>query len=560
MSAKRDSSFSTYLIDDGNRRAHELCLAVSQGEPISPLPLVLVGEPGTGKSHLLYAIANRLRASAGHSAILFVSPTAWGVDVDRIIADPAPIDMARYAVLLVDDLHALSSKHETLARLIEIFLENDHPVVMATEVHPDRLGVLPVKLRRQLKGGQVADISPGDAKRSLETVEARLREDQHEAIAQIEQRLREMDSETPEQAAARKQSRTAELEQARREAEDARTDVEHLRAEMALLKVSAREAAQFRARVQELEQQLLERAKQPAPADTEVAEPIKRKLDEARFDAQKAREEARGMLERAQQLISALQHSRESFEEAQRDRERQREEILKLDAVFRGETPGTAEADASPVPSEIAESPSVSANINAEMTALQDEIHRLQESLVRARSERDTMKSHLAHIREELDETRADLERSRAESLKERTEHAEHAREIEQALVARHSEIEALRASQKTLADEAEGLRAQVAEGAGVIERLMALLGGATPEPEVPAVNDSESAPAENEASEEGPVVRADFGEGLRLAPKRNPGVHHVEELRNTAAQGFPASLPPLDDTGDEFFRGARTA
>jgi len=551
--AKRDSTFDSYLVDAGNRRAHALCLAVAQGEPLSPLPIVLSGEPGSGKTHLLHAVTNRLRASAGHASILFVSPGAWGEEVERIIANPAPIDMARYAVLLVDDLHAFGQKYEALARLFEIFLENDHPVIVATDAHPDRLTALPLKLKRRIKGGQTVAIAPGEARRSLAAIEERLRDEQQDAIARIEQRLREMEAEGPEAAAARKQARAAELEQARKEAAEARAELEHARAELALVKVSAKEAVQARARVQELEQQLLDRAKQPAPEEL-VQAPIKRKLDEARFDAQKAREEARGMLQRAQHLVEVLAQSRVSFEDAQRERERQRGEIEKLNAVFSGEKPAESEAaqDVAGAPATVA---------NDENAAVQDEIQRLQESLVRARSERDTLKSHLARIREELDETRRDLDRNRAETLKERTEREEHVREVQEALLTKDAEAEALRAAHKELTDEIEGLRSQVAESTGVIERLTALLGDADAgtEPVQDTPDDGDDAPGP--AADDTPIVRADFGEGLRAAPKRSGGVHHVEELRNSANPAYPQTLPPLDDADDEYFRGtARTA
>lgn len=553
--AKRDSTFGSFLVDAGNRRAHELCHAVALEQPLSPLPIVLVGEPGNGKTHLLFSIANTLRASAGHASILFVSPNTWGEEVERIIADPAPIDMARYAVLLVDDLHAFTQKYELLAKLFEVFLENDHPVVVATDAHPDRLTALPLKLRRRIRGGQTVTVAPVEARRSLAAIEERLREEQQDTIARVEQRLREMDAEGPEAAVARRQARAAELDQARREAAEARAELEHARAELALVKVSARESAQARARVQELEQRLLERAKHSAPEEV-IQAPIKRKLDEARFDAQKAREEARGMLQRAQHLVEVLQQSRVTFEDAQRERERQRGEIEKLNAVFSGEKiaePSIAEA----APAEAA--PETSAN--EENAALQDEIHRLQESLVRARSERDTIKSHLARIREELDETRRDLERTRAETLKERTEREEHVREVQEALVTKDSEAETLRAAQKELMDEIEGLRAQVAEGTGAIERLTTLLGGTSDEAAKPEDAPESQDDSSNASMNEAPIVRADFGEGLRTPPKRTPGVHHVEELRNAANPAYPQTLPPLDDADDEYFRGtARTA
>jgi hypothetical protein len=549
----RESTFSSFLVDDGNRVAHDVCLAISRAEPVSPLPLVLLGERGSGKTHLLRAVAQRLRASLGHAVIVLISPQSKPEELARLTADPRAIDMARYAVLLIDDFHAFSGDFDRLAGLMRVFLENDHPVVVATEAHPDRLAAFPPALLRLVRAGRCIQLG-GGAEAAIRVVESNIRSEQREAIMRLEKRIHELESGA--EPGRETGAGTAEaIDAALRDLEEARAEIEHLRGENALLSVSAREATVLRRKLDQLERERVERASRP-PEDTSThSDELKRNLDEARYDAQKAREEARGMLERAQGLLAELHKSRESYAVAQRDRERQREDLRRFQ-VLPGEPPedgAAAEEIADPV---VAAEP-VQAAPNRDLDALRDEVHRLQESLVRARAERDNFKSHLAHIRQELDTASGDLERMRSESAEEAAQHAARVEELELALVTRQSEIDELQGLQRAFTEEVRSLQSQVTEGADVLQRLMELFGNDSAVQSACTGGAGEQEPSDP-ASEH--VVRPDFGEGIRLVPRRGPALHHVEEIRGQTSSFFPSSLPPLEDDAPGLEGRARSA
>lgn len=580
----RDHSFSAFLVDDGNRRAYEVCLAVARAEPLSPMPVTLVAEPGCGKTHLLRAVANRLRASAGHAAIVFVVPGQRSDEITQLVEDPTPIDMARSAVLIIDDLDRFHDRAEELTRLVEIFLENDHAVLMAMSVHPDRTAHLPVPLRRIVRSGQLIEILPGEALKSMEAVEARVRQENQETIAELRRKLEELQTGGPEAAAERVRVRAAEFEKMRRGLVEAREEIEHLRAEAALTQAAAKEADALRDRVRELEEERQRRLTEPAEQSPPSQEfELKRRMDEARFDAQKAREDARGMLERAQKLIEELQQNRTQFETAQREKDRHWVEIQKLQAVFSGQ-PFSLVDESGPQPAavgsairsavqpddaqiaEAAEAPAEHAPLNEELQALREEVHRLQEGIVRARAERDNAKSHLARIREELEETRRDLDAARDEARSHLNERDARIRELESALLQKQEECERLQTAQKNVSEEMASLQSQLNEGTDVIERLMELFGIA-PEDQERIIAESEAArnqqlPEKNSSETPNDDIRADFGEGLRLVPRTGPALHHVEELRAGLGAPLPSALPPLDEDNDEpkFGRPPKTA
>lgn len=552
----RESTFSSFLIFDGNRRAHDLCLAVSRGEPISPLPIVLLGEKDSGKTHLLRAVAQRLRASAGHAAIVMLSPQSNPDEISRLAMDPKPIDMARYAVLLIDDLPAFSGNLEMLAQLARLFLENDHPVIFASDIHPDRMSKLPPALLRIVRGGQFVPVEGGEARAALQAVQAGIREEEHETVARLEQRVRELESVGPQGVALAADRRAAAIEELKRNLAEARDEIEHLRGEHALLSVSAREATVLRKKLDEIERERIARATQPAPEAAAQSGELKRNLEEARFDAQKAREEARTMLERAESLLTDLHQGREAYDLAQRERERQREDIRRFQGLAATADTGTPSVPNSDVAPQSASSHAEPAVARAELESAREEIHRVQESLVRARAERDNAKSHLAHVRHELDTALADLERLRRDSAEDTAGHQVRVSELEAALVARQMEIDQLQQLQRAFTDEVRGLQSQVTEGAEVLDRLMQLFGATSSDDASDDPQVANAADGGDDSSEQ--PRRADFGEGIRLVARRGPSLRHVEEMRGQTTSFFPPHLPPLDD--DDADARAQTA
>jgi hypothetical protein len=340
------------------------------------------------------------------------------------------------------------------------------------------------------------------------------------------------------------EQRATVIEDLKRDLIEARSEIEHLRGEHALLTVSAREATILRRKLDEIERERLERATQPAQGVSAQSEELKRNLDEARFDAQKAREEARAMLEHAESLLAQLHEDREAYDLAQQARERQREDIRRFQGLAVSPEP---DAGAEP---RLGDSPESSqaepAGAIAELASVREELHRVQESLVRARAERDNAKSHLAHIRHELDTVQSDLDRLRNDAAEDAAAHEARVRELEEALVARQAEIEQLQQMQRAFTDEVRGLQSQVTEGADVLERLMQLFGDASAR-EAGGNSGGAGCAEDTEASAER-EPRADFGEGIRLAPRRGPSLRHVEEMRGQSTSFFPSNLPPLDD------------
>jgi chromosomal replication initiation ATPase DnaA len=111
-------SFATYLVDEFNQEAFTLCHDVANLQAEHRMPLVLVGDPGTGKTHLLYSIIARIRTSSARAGIAYVNANEFPQEVLDLIADPAPVQEAPHAVLLVDQLESFGKNLEVLEQVI----------------------------------------------------------------------------------------------------------------------------------------------------------------------------------------------------------------------------------------------------------------------------------------------------------------------------------------------------------------------------------------------------------------------------------------------------------
>ena len=115
------STFATWVANTKGNAALNAALAVARREANAPNPLVLVGGVGSGKTHLLYAIADEMR-SRPTASILHLPIMAFVDRLTHSIRADALSEFRRWTEsfdsILLDDLHLLADREVTLREVV----------------------------------------------------------------------------------------------------------------------------------------------------------------------------------------------------------------------------------------------------------------------------------------------------------------------------------------------------------------------------------------------------------------------------------------------------------
>lgn len=180
-------TFDTFEVAAGNREAYEFCRRLAQLEDMGPALVLLLGPEACGKSHLLWSVAKQVRLSTIPAGLALITPQDFPDRVFDLVEDPRPLQ-GRRAMLLVDNLEGFESAASRLEAVIETFLSHQHPVLVASNVHPNRLRELSGPLRAKLARSQAILIEPRPVSGGgpLET---------YEKFAALEARIAELEQE-----------------------------------------------------------------------------------------------------------------------------------------------------------------------------------------------------------------------------------------------------------------------------------------------------------------------------------------------------------------------------
>ena len=405
MAANRQT-FDNFRTTPENREAVEACRAVSESRFTSAAPLVLFGAPGGGKSHLVWAILNEVRAGAARVGIALVLSRDFPERVRRLTDDPSPLQRGQPVILLVDELELFRDDAPALEAVVRLFHELGHCVVLSSNVHPDRLHTFSEAFRALLKEGTLFEVMAAGQHRNVDVVALQ------EQLAQLE----------AEKAALLPEQERADRLQTQLEALEARAQAAEAAREESRERVTVLEAA-----VEALEQErgvLQKQVGSQAPLQQELAS-LRKLLSEAVADAEAAMAQqarlqgqlsgAREQLERQgedhaalqtehEQMIAATRQIHELVSTRRRDTLRQLETLrLTLEEVF-GDLArlGAMEEERNRLRRELEEAwtqlaaleAAVQAGADAGMTVpqAQAEIQRLENLLEEARGERGKLK------------------------------------------------------------------------------------------------------------------------------------------------------------------------
>ena len=159
--------FENFVIGSSNRFAHAAAVAVAPGKSYNPL--VIHGESGLGKTHLLHAIGHYVLSLYPSSRVRYVNTEEFTNDVINAIQERKTAELKRkyreIDVLLVDDLQFLEKKESTQAEFFHTFnaLHNENKqIVMTSDRPPKALRTLEERLRNRFEWGLQTETLPPD--------------------------------------------------------------------------------------------------------------------------------------------------------------------------------------------------------------------------------------------------------------------------------------------------------------------------------------------------------------------------------------------------------------
>ena len=168
-------TFDEYQRGRGNTVAIEACLSVVEPSDLQSSAVVLYGNPGLGKTHLLHALACKAKDAGRTVACLSAEEfTNRYMDAYRDgRANEFRSEMRSVQLLIVDDLQMLSPKafiqNELVATMEAVKNAGGH-VAFASERHPFELPLLE-RLRSRIGEALITEITPFEAEERRAFVE-----------------------------------------------------------------------------------------------------------------------------------------------------------------------------------------------------------------------------------------------------------------------------------------------------------------------------------------------------------------------------------------------------
>src|SRR5687767_510046 len=160
-------TFETFVTGKANELARAAATQVAERPGAAYNPLFVYGGVGLGKTHLIQAIGNRLRAHAPDTKVRYIHAEQYVSDVVRAYQHKAFDDFKRYYhsldLLLIDDIQFFSGKSRTQEEFFYAFnalIEAHKQVVISCDTYPKEISGMEDRLISRFGWGLTVAVEP----------------------------------------------------------------------------------------------------------------------------------------------------------------------------------------------------------------------------------------------------------------------------------------------------------------------------------------------------------------------------------------------------------------
>ena len=162
-------TFDNFVVGPTNSFSYNAALAVANNPGVTYNPLFLYGPPGVGKTHLLYAIANKVRKANPDAKIVYIKGDQFINELISAIKSGNNLAFrTKYReadLFLVDDIQFIAGKDSTQDEFFHTFNalhERNRQIVMTSDRKPSDMLTLEARLRSRFESGLLSSIAAPD--------------------------------------------------------------------------------------------------------------------------------------------------------------------------------------------------------------------------------------------------------------------------------------------------------------------------------------------------------------------------------------------------------------
>jgi chromosomal replication initiator protein len=173
-------TFETFVVGPFNELAHAASQTVVKSPGQTYNPLFIYGDTGRGKTHLIQAVGNKIKAQYPNKKIFYLTSERFGNELLNALqegkAQQFKDKYRKYDVLIMDDVQFFAGKdkfQEEFFHLFNLFKDSGRQLIFSSDKHPNVLPGIEDRLRGRFNAGMVLDIPEPDQESRMYIVRAK---------------------------------------------------------------------------------------------------------------------------------------------------------------------------------------------------------------------------------------------------------------------------------------------------------------------------------------------------------------------------------------------------
>jgi chromosomal replication initiator protein len=162
-------TFASFVEGKSNDMAKAAATQVAINAGRSYNPLLIYGVTGLGKTHLMQAVGNQVRAQNPQAKVVYLHSQRFVQDMVRALQQGTMQEFGQYYrsvdVLLIDDIQFFAKKMQSQDEFFHVFnalLERGHQMVLTCDQYPNQIDGLEERLKSRFVWGLTVEIEPPD--------------------------------------------------------------------------------------------------------------------------------------------------------------------------------------------------------------------------------------------------------------------------------------------------------------------------------------------------------------------------------------------------------------